>query len=316
MISIRTLLSIIYFVGTAVEANKASFTNVVAFGDDNTDTGNVFTLTNRQWPLVPPYDQGRFTDGRLWIENLGISSIQNYAHIGATTDNDNLVKGFIPPDRTPVPGVRQQIRSYLKDIDIGAVDLSRTLYVIWTGANDYLNNASLTADLVVNSLVDVVYDLLVVGVTHLVLFNQPPLYAYPGFSYFHPNSNLTLKSKIVTHNQLLQSNLSIMDLLDNRASIRVFDVYSVIDEILLGNATPTLNVVDPCWTMRDGLLLSNCSNPKQYVFIDELHLTSIVHQMVADRFLQFLSSSSMDSHTWSILTMCIALGLFLICSDL
>ena len=312
MLHIRSLLSIIYFVWTTVDANKSRFTNVVAFGDDNTDTGNVFTLTNHQWPLVPPCNQGRFTDGRLWIENLGIANIQNYAYIGATTDSDNLVKGFTPPNETLVPGVRQQILNYLKQTDIGAVDLSRTLYVIWAGTNDYLNNASVTADLVVNSLVNAVYDLLVVGVMHLVLINQPPLYDYPDFAYTHPDLNLTLKSRIVTHNQLLQTNLSILDLLNNQASIRVFDVYSLIENILVGNATSKLNVVDPCWTIRGDVLLSNCSNPKQYVFIDELHLTSTIHQMIANEFLQFLCSSSADSHSGSILSMYMVLGLFLL----
>lgn len=310
MLHIRSLLSIIYFVWPTVDAHKLRFTSVVAFGDDNTDTGNVFALTDHQWPPVPPYNQGRFTDGRLWIENLGIANIQNYAYIGATTDNDNLVTGFTPPNQTSVPDVRQQIRNYLTQTDIGMVDLSRTLYVIWAGTNDYLGNASVTADLVVSSLVNAVYDLLVVGVTHLVLVNQPPLYAYPGFAYAHPDLNLTLKSQILTQNQLLQTNLSILDLLNNRASIRVFDVYSLIDNILVGNATSKLNAVDPCWIIGGDILLSNCSNPKQYVFIDELHLTSTIHQMIANGFRQFLCSSSVDSHPWSIL--CMGLGLFLL----
>ena len=309
MPQIPLLLSIICLVCTPVDANNSFFTNVVAFGDDNTDTGNVFRLTNRQWPLFPPYNHGRFTDGRVWLENLGVLNVQNYAYIGATTDNDNLVRGYIPLNDMTVPGVRQQILNYLKSTDIGAVDLTQTLYVIWAGANDYLDNANITTDSVVNSLINAVYDLLVVGVTNLVLINQPPLYAYPGFSSVHPN--LTLKSRICTHNQILQTNLSIMDLLNNQASIRVFDLYSLINDILIGNTSSTLNIVDQCWRMRDGVLLANCSNPEHYMFIDELHLTSTIHQMIATRFLQFLSSPSIGCRSFPSVFVYIGLSLFL-----
>ena len=51
---------------------QAQFTEIVAFGDSLTDTGNVYAATNG---LVPPpevYHQGRFSNGLLWVEWLAM----------------------------------------------------------------------------------------------------------------------------------------------------------------------------------------------------------------------------------------------------
>lgn len=269
---------------------KLPFDTIVGFGDDNTDTGNVYTLTNHQWPLVPPYYLGRFTNGPVWIEQLGINTIMNYAYIGATIDNNNLVAGFTQPNKTIVPGVRQQIQIYLTNNDIATIHLARTLYVIWIGTNDYLDNSSLTADLVVNSLIDAVYDLVLVGIKNLLIINQPPLEAYP----FYKNStgNLTLGTLIDQHNNYLSSNISQIISTSTKISINIFDLHSLIANILSNNLILTLNKIDNCWTILNNNTVLQCTNPANYVFIDDYHLTTSIHQFIANNIHQFLLASS------------------------
>ena len=52
----------------------APITDIVAFGDSLSDTGNLFTLTSVAgqpgFPLSPPYDNGRFANGPIWLEVL------------------------------------------------------------------------------------------------------------------------------------------------------------------------------------------------------------------------------------------------------
>ncbi|MHC4946335.1 MAG: hypothetical protein ACYTG7_25250, partial [Planctomycetota bacterium] len=47
------------------------FTGLWSFGDSLTDTGNTFALTGGSFPLSPPYFDGRFSDGPVWIESFG-----------------------------------------------------------------------------------------------------------------------------------------------------------------------------------------------------------------------------------------------------
>ncbi|CAF4695944.1 unnamed protein product [Rotaria sp. Silwood2] len=82
-------------------------------------------VTNtRQIPfdtIVPPYFEGRFSNGPVWIEKLGVSNIKNYAYGGAATDND-FIQGYTASDTIPVPGVRQQIKIYFNQTNITTVN--------------------------------------------------------------------------------------------------------------------------------------------------------------------------------------------------
>lgn len=59
------------------------------------------------------------------MERLNISNVRNYAYGGATTDNA-LVIGYIIRNSISVPGVRQQISTYVNTSDFSRIDFSRT----------------------------------------------------------------------------------------------------------------------------------------------------------------------------------------------
>ena len=291
MFSLLLLLFVILSGTRLSNTQKLPFDTIVSFGDDNTDTGNVYNLTNHQWPLVPPYyNLGCFTNGPVWIQKLGISKIMNYAYDGATIDNDNLVVGYTHFNKTRVPGVRQQILNYLSNNDLNTIDLSRTLYVIWAGANDYLDNSSLPSDLIVAGLVNAVNDLIPGGIEHILVINQPPLQAFPFFR--QSNEYSTLSSRILDHNNYLASNISQVNMLNDPLTVYTFDLYSLITNILSNNYTSKLNKIDQCWNIVNESVISKCSNPNQYVFIDDYHFTTLIHQSIADSISQFLSTSS------------------------
>ncbi|CAF0981767.1 unnamed protein product [Rotaria sordida] len=273
---------------------KCPFDTIVTFGDSHTDTGNVYNLTEHHWPLVPPYYQGRFTNGPVWIEKLNVSNIINYAYGDATIDNDNLVAGFTGPNRTIVPGIRQQIVDYLTVTDISKIDLSTTLYIIWASGNEYLIDSSLSADTVITSLIAAVYDLLVVGIQHLILINVPPIQSFPGV-----NNDSRLNTLINQHNNYLVINIS--DILADytTVSIRIFDVYSLITDILSNNSMYILNKTDKCWNILDNHIISQCKNPDGYVFIDDYHFTSVIHQVIANNIKQFILSSALKNFSSS-----------------
>ncbi|CAF2370157.1 unnamed protein product [Rotaria sp. Silwood2] len=283
------------------------FDTIVTFGDSNTDTGNVYNLTGHLWPLVPPYYQGRFTNGPVWIENIDVSNIANYAYGDATIDNDNLVIGFTGPNKTIVPSIRQQIVNYLTVTDISKTDLSRTLHIIWAGGNEYLIDPHLSSDTVITSLLTAIDDLLVVGIQHLIVINLPPLQSFPG-----ANQNQRLSTLINQHNNYLSSNLTQIQSDYTKVSIRTFDLYSSITEILSNNSIYTLNKNDKCWNIIDYRVISQCTNPNEYVFIDDYHFTSVIHQVIANNIQNFILSSAMKSFSCSKFYALISMIVFII----
>ncbi|CAF5172227.1 unnamed protein product, partial [Rotaria magnacalcarata] len=108
---------------------------IVCFGDSHSDTVNLYNLTGSKWPINPPYYRGRFSNGNICIEQLGIFNLMNYAYESATTDND-LVPGVTEMNIT-VPDVRQQISLHKNNTDLTKINFDQTIYIIWAGANDY-----------------------------------------------------------------------------------------------------------------------------------------------------------------------------------
>ncbi|CAF3891239.1 unnamed protein product, partial [Rotaria sp. Silwood1] len=144
-----------------IQSKKLLYDTIVCFGDSNSDTENAYKLTGYKWPVDPPYYNGRFSNGKIWIEKLGIQNLINYACGDATTDN-NLVQGFTAIN-VRVPGVRQQITKYINTADLSQVNFHRTIFIIWAGANDYFYNITLPASIVVKSLINGINDLLQIG---------------------------------------------------------------------------------------------------------------------------------------------------------
>ena len=50
---------------TATPLNK-----IVVFGDSLSDNGNLYEYMKHKLPISPPYFEGRFTNGPVWIENI------------------------------------------------------------------------------------------------------------------------------------------------------------------------------------------------------------------------------------------------------
>ena len=251
-------------------------TTLVIFGDGNSDTGNVYNLTNHQWPLVPPYYQGRFSNGPIWIDYLNISNVFNYAYADAMIDNDIFITGFTGPNRTIVPGIRQQITTYLTIQNIATTDLSKVLYIIWSNGNEYFLSSSISPGIVVRTLLSAINELLIIGITQILLVNLPPLQFYP-----HINTNRNLNSLVIEHNDYLSSNITAIRLLYPNIWIQIFDFYSFMANLLLSSNT-TLNQMDNCWTLIDFTIVDQCSNPDEYIFIDQFYLTSSIHRKLAN----------------------------------
>jgi phospholipase/lecithinase/hemolysin len=82
--------------------------------------------------------------------------------------------------------------------------------------------------------------------------------------------------------------------LDNpQASLNIFDIHSLILNIITENLTYFINTVDNCWlNVNVTTVLQLCPDSDKYLFVDSLYFTFRAHWLIADAIRSFLFNSS------------------------
>lgn len=284
-----TIVFNLLFLSRLITVGAWPFATVVSFGDSLTDSGNVYRLTNHSWPLVPPYYHGRFTDGPVWIEELGALDVNNYAHGGATSDN-GFVQGYTASGTVAVAGARQQIQRYLNTTPQHKRESPWILHIIWIGSNDYYFNGALSPSQVASSVLNAAQDLLDHRVKNLLVFNQLPRYVRP--SVLTNQEVNHYREQTMQHNTHLSLGLSKLKYHRHESSVRLFDIYSLVLDIIANTSTGFSNQKTSCWNITDGRVLAQCPNPESYLFIDQYHFTTRMHQFIAEGVRQFFHAHS------------------------
>jgi phospholipase/lecithinase/hemolysin len=271
-------------------ADLKPFSRIYAFGDSLTDTGNFYTLSGG-YPPAPYYD-GRFSNGRLWIEYLAdelqmeIRPGDNYAVGGATTGRDNSNNGLA--GRT-YPGLQDQIDAFVADHKTH--EACDALFTVWTGANDFfiaLQTGTPPETLISNGVFNTVVAiqrLHQAGARNILVMNLPDL----GLTPYALNAGL---SELITqlsaaYNQVLDASLDALAAAGIR-TIRV-DSFATLRSMATEPADYGFtNVTEP--------FLTTGGDPDQFLFLDEVHPTTRGHEVVADEALDRLIKSLLPRH--------------------
>ena len=252
---------------------RADFvTQIVAFGDSLTDTGNIFNLFGGFYP-GPPNFQGRFSNGPLYVERLaerlGVGAPTpsrtggtNYAYGGAQTGTGNF-------------NIGTQVDSYLATSP--TVEAGQ-LFVIYGGANDFLGGNQNDASVPINNLSSSITALSIHGATQFLVPNLPPLGVTP--DYRGTADETRLNDLSVAFNSGLEAELS---RLESSLGIHVsrLDTYGLFQDVL-GNpsAYGLTNVTDAAYNETTESVVAN---PDEYLFWDTLHPTATAHRLLGDR---------------------------------
>lgn len=252
----------------------AKVDHLVIFGDSLSDGGN----------------NGRYTDGRLWLEvlaeRLGLKTPNpskeggyNFACSGAMSgDGNGCSEGEIIH-------VKQQIELYLEG-NGGKADPG-ALYVIWIGGNDFLDGRN-SMDLIEN-IISHVNTLMEAGAREFFIPNMPSLVqapkgeaivktrvdsslgeAFSGIkSYIYDIAGRYMNQVINNYNISLKNELLMLKLFNEYVNIYYLDVYSKINAILE-------NLED--YGFRN----------KSELFFDSLHPNAKLHALIADSAFEIL----------------------------
>jgi phospholipase/lecithinase/hemolysin len=267
---------------------QVSFNRIVAFGDSLSDNGNFFARASSLGLPLPqaPYVGGRMSNGPVWVEQfastLGVT-LDDFAFIGARTDSTNLANDFPLVPANTFPGMQTQVTTFLTGT--GGVADPNALYVLWGGANDYLNGNQTNPTIPVANIVAQMNALANAGATQFLIPNLPNLGSVPGTSSTPLSGLLNLAT--AGHNLALTTTLDAFRLARPNVSVALLDINTLFTQVMANGAAFGFDNVTDNYVSNPGeipglgAVVEGTGDPNRYLFWDEIHPTEAGHRQVA-----------------------------------
>lgn len=295
----RLTLLLVALITSPITWADPTYNKIFIFGDSLSDTGNLASIRG-DFPN-PPFFNNRVSNGLIAVDTiaaslnlkadaslylLGLAAGGNYAVAGARSAGDS------PIDLTA------QVAAFLANQNASAP--KDALYVMITGGNDVFDaaqnpdinaaeqlidagviaekqqiqtliNAGAEAFLIVN-----VVDISITPLISTAALQNPALVDYANNLVNRYNKTLEQSLKDIKH--------------DSDIKIETFDLYQAFNELLedaqdLGFS----NTTDACFSTATLTFNDGCNfgaNFPSYIFFDERHPTSRVHQIIAKQIVE------------------------------
>jgi phospholipase/lecithinase/hemolysin len=279
-----------FMVALIVSAQSSdSINELYVFGDSLSDMGTVFRMTGGMYPPNPTYYNGRYSNGRVWVEYLAdrlklpSERVTNFAYGGATTgsSSSNLV-----------PGLLTQVQSFTQAHQRTNQD---ALYVLWAGANDYLQGAS-SATIPVENVTGAIASLAGVGAKNILVANLPDLGQLPATRTSANSASLTALTQ--AHNQGLRRSLKVLSQQHSDLKIATLDANTLYQEAITKPAAFGFTNVTSACVSGSG----TCGNPAQFLFWDSIHPTTAAHRILGEAAFEAIQEKGMvDSQSKAVL---------------
>ncbi|KAF8189347.1 SGNH hydrolase-type esterase domain-containing protein [Pholiota molesta] len=225
---------------------RRSFQNIVVFGDS----------------------YSKSSEGKTWVDHLrrrmrsDQPRVYNFAFSGATAEDDlsdQLSRFFerfsCEEDNNQTP----------------ALDPDGTIYFVFLGINDCGTTERDELDSIVDNIFDTLHHLYVkAGARNFVLFDIPPIDRSP--QAIESESVQVIEDRVKTWNEVLQAQTTEFGLSSKEATVLLFSPHQVLTDVLEDPLEYDFSEDDP-------------SNEGGCIWMDDLHLTSEVHDILGERLL-------------------------------
>ena len=281
---------------------QPQFTGMFVFGDSLSDTGN----TKDSWlnlPDVPPYYNGRFSNGPIWVDTISAELGFQLTHGLGTAAGEIRAFGGSQTGQGysffVIPNVGTQINNFLLNVqsNFSADDL----IVLWAGGNDFIYGSAEPNETLAN-MASHITQLAGAGAETLFVPNLPPLETTPEMQSRSTAEQQAMADKIAYYNLILDSELA---LLRNSLGVNIIsaDTHSIFADLVLHKEYFGLtDVTSPACVSSGNLLpLPICnygdpvaSNEYEYLFFDKAHPTQTAHSIIAEYGLGALGEPDTD----------------------
>ncbi len=251
---------------------------IYVFGDSLSDNGNLFFESGGAAPPSPPYFDGRFSNGPVWVEYLDDmlprAELNDFAFGGSFSDTGNV--------NGPFPGVLDQVALFL---GTSPPLMHRDLCIVWSGANNYIfEPVASVPSTIVDDVSDAIQQLAGAGCQSFLIPNLPnigetPLYIGTGLQFF-------LTAKIEEHNGELADEVDMLRQ-DLGIEIVLLDVNTIFARALAGQLG-FVNSIVPCLIslVPTGACPVDDTDQIEMVapgalFMDVVHPTTAAHKLIA-----------------------------------
>lgn len=249
-----------------------------------------------QLPQSPPYYEGRFSNGPVWVEHLSASYFPNSpnAHL---LDYALGGSGVSEEDEDDVLfTLRKQINTYfLSHNDKANAD---DLYVIWIGANNYLALPEETDKAIADVNAGIVHStqqLIDKGAKHILLINLPDLGKTPAAVEFDAADVMGYLA--ARHNEELHKSFDVLKQKNPNIEWLYFDLATMFSDVVdHPEKYGFTNVINTCASStvnevskKSLLKMVAQVTPKLdndgcdgYLFFDLVHPTGYAHRLIAE----------------------------------
>ncbi len=291
---------------TVPAAGTPGVSTVYAFGDSLSDAGNISLATIGVLPVSSVYNDGRFSNGNVWVQdlaqNLGLPPVKpslaggtDYAYGGAET-GATAVHTANPTD------LPSQLGQFVASVPAPAPS---ALYTVWAGSNDVLDiaNSALTpaqqtasVQQAVANETNLIAGLAAHGAKNIVVLNVPDLGTTP-YEAARPATQASASSLAQQYDTDLGASIQQL-MATGVASVDLVDTYSQLDTAIANPATYGFsNVTRPVWTGnltdgQSGVLNATGAAQNGFLFFDDLHPTAAGHSLLASAVTQSLMHSA------------------------
>ncbi len=273
------------------------FSTVVVFGASLNDTGNRCTVAPTECPPSPPYAQGRYSNGTLWVETVAakygasvapsLKGGTDYAYAGADT-------GLLPAGATPskYPSMVAQMGQYLSKVNYQASP--QALYIVDAGNfgnNLYDSLVLLQTDPTaptkivtagVGDIVNMVLTLYSAGARNILVTNLPNVGATPVAQAAGAATVAALTQLSVAFDGALAQQLAGLKAASSGLNLYTVDIFGLEQQVKANpSAYGLTNVTQMCFNSLVPNPPPPCTNPQQYYYWDDHHGTAATYAIIA-----------------------------------
>jgi phospholipase/lecithinase/hemolysin len=291
-------------------AGAAPFVDIFIFGDSFSDTGNVYATTFTIYPPDPPYYQGRFSDGPVWVEytadELGLLVFANGRNPWLIVGNNFAFGGARAGVDVPfwplgtIPSVRTQTDAFIAGVAPLSAD---ALYIVYCGGNDVLYAADPAngftppeQDQIIRMAVDDVLlsiaNLADAGADRFLMPNGGDAGITPA-ARFVDNNAAVVTALTSQFNELLEPALRLFASTRNVVIVQV-DAFGLTHQIFddaVNNGGAVFGITNVDVPIFPGYAGSPGADPDTSMFADDLHPSTLVHAIFADASLTAIERS-------------------------
>lgn len=273
------LLALIMVVLINTTKSAQPIHQLYVFGDSLSDVGNVFRATGGLYPPNPPYFKGRYSNGPVWVEQLAnrlklVSEPGSNLACGGATTGSNSTMG--------VPGLLVQVQNFKATHPQANPN---ALYVIWAGANDYLQGVNSPEPTIAN-LSTAIQTLINLGANKFLVANLPDLGNLPATRNSASASALSALTK--AHNLRLSSFLERLQQQSPDLQLLQMDAATLYRTAIADPAKFGFTDVRTACLEQS----ASCPNPERFLFWDGIHPTTAAHTILAEAAFSAVSQTS------------------------